>query len=283
MKKNSNSLMLDVRDRCFKHSLLAVSMALGGAMLGMSPAHAGPSPAMAIFEISDAELGHMRGKFLAAAGQVMHFGVEMVTQWQAASGQTISASGKLDINLAGHTPQVSFRPTITVEQRAPTGVAGNQGTTFVSGGDGLQNVNGVVQNIQVAGVSNGVTNTIGLNVKASSAEPGMQTLSENPLSESITTANGSTASVSLGANGLNVAVVVPDQGQALQRIRSTGSTGSTGMHGGQVLQSVQLGGNVNQIHNMINLHVQMNSGSGLASRAGNVLQALRMMPRASVF
>lgn len=276
MKKIINSFRLAACAKFHKHSVLAMSVAMAGAMLAMTPARAGPPPGLVLSELSDSALGLMRGKFLTA-GQVMYFGVEIVTKWQTASGQKISAAGNLEINLAGNTPQVSFKPTITVEQKATTSVAGNHGTTLVSGGGGLQNVNGVVQNIQVAGASNGVTNTIGLNIKNSPAQPGLQTLPGSPLNASTTTANGSTASVSLGANGLNVAVAVPDQGQAVQRIRTTG------MHGGQVLQSVQLGGNSNQIQNMINLNVQMNSGAGLASHAGNVLQALKMMPQGSVF
>lgn len=262
--------------KCCAQSVLAMSVVMAGAMLVMTPARAGPSLGTAIFEIADSELRLMRGKFLMA-GQVTYFGVEMVTQWLTASGQAISASGNLEVSLAGNTPQVAFKPTIAVEQKAAASATGNLGTTMVSGGGGLQNVNGVVQNIQVAGVSNGVTNTVGLNIKASSAPPAVQAQPGNPLNASATTADGSTANVSLGAGGLNVAVMVPGQGQAIQRIRSTGD------HGGQVLQSVQLGGNINQIHNMINLNVQMNSGSGLTSAAGNVLQALKMMPQSSGF
>lgn len=269
-----------VAPRCTLWQRSTLVMTIAATMLAMSPARAGLPPGMDVFDhadvISDAALGHMRGRFVAA-GQVMHFGVEMVTQWLTASGQTIIASGNLQVNLAGSAPQVGFKPTITVQQNAATGGANNQGTTSVSGGDGLQNVNGVVQNIQVAGISNGVTNSIGINVKASSAQPDMQPLSASSLNASTTTANGSVATVSLGSNGMNVAVMVPDQGRAIQQIRNVG------MNGGQVLQSVQLGGNINQIQNRINISVQMNAGFGLASHAGNLLQAMRMIPQHSSF
>lgn len=257
-----------------KRSLLVVAIA--GALLVMSPVRAAMPPGMEVFdnatEISDADLGHMRGKFVAA-GQVMYFGVEMVTQWLTASGQLISASGNLQVNVAGSTPQVSFKPSITVDQGAPTNQTAIQGVSTASGGGGLQNVNGVVQSIQVAGAANGVANSIGMNVRVSSALPDNQ-LQSGPLSASIITPNGSLASVSLGAGGMQVSVAVPDQGQAIQQIRNAG-----GSVGGQVLQSVQLGGNLNQIHNMIQLNVQMsNLGSNLASRSGDMLQAMQLMP-----
>ncbi|MDI1268297.1 MAG: hypothetical protein PSV40_04250 [Polaromonas sp.] len=254
--------------------------ALAGALATLPLARAALPPDLNVFDhatvIADDELGHMRGKFVAA-GQVMYFGVEMVTQWLASSGQAITASGVLQINLSGNTPQVSFVPTITVEQKAAMGGAASQGSAVAGGGGGLQDVTGVVQNIQVAGTSNGITNTIGINVQNASGQPAPQPQSTGLLSASTTTASGSVASVGLGSNGMNVAVAVPDQGRAMQQIRQVG------MGGGQVLQSVQLGGDVNQIHNRINLNVQMNSASGPASLAGNQLLGMKLMPQSGAF
>lgn len=258
----------------------ALVAALAGTLATLPLARAALPPDLNVFdhasEIPDGELGHMRGKFVAA-GQVMYFGVEMVTRWLASSGQAITASGMLQINLAGNTPQVSFVPTITVEQKAAMGSTASQGTAVATGGGGLQDVTGVVQNIQVAGASNGVTNTIGINVQNASAPPALQSPSQGALSASTTTASGSVASVGLGGNGMSVAVAVPDQGRALQQIRQVG------MGGGQVLQSVQLGGDVNQIQNRINLNVQMNSASGPASPAGNQLLGMKLMPQGGTF
>lgn len=258
----------------------ALVAALAGTLATLPLARAALPPDLNVFDhatvIADDELGHMRGKFVAA-GQVMYFGVEMVTQWLASSGQAITASGVLQINLAGNTPQVSFVPTITVEQKAAMGGAAGQGSAVVAGGGGLQDVTGVVQNIQVAGTSNGITNTIGINVQNTSGQPAAQAPTTGPLSASTTTASGSVASVGLGSNGMSVAVAVPDQGRAMQQIRQVG------MGGGQVLQSVQLGGDVNQIHNRINLNVQMNSASGPASPAGNQLLGMKLMPPSGAF
>ena len=258
----------------------ALVAALAGALVTLPLARAALPPDLNVFdhasEIPDGELGHMRGKFVAA-GQVMYFGVEMVTRWLASSGQTITASGVLQISLAGNTPQVSFVPTITVEQKAAMGGTASQGSAVASGGGGLQDVTGVVQNIQVAGASNGITNTIGINVQNASGPTALQSQPQGALSASTTTASGSVASVGLGGNGMSVAVAVPDQGRAMQQIRQVG------MGGGQVLQSVQLGGDVNQIHNRINLNVQMNSASGPASPSGNLLLGMKLMPQSGTF
>ncbi|MDO8373727.1 MAG: hypothetical protein Q7T39_17540 [Polaromonas sp.] len=254
--------------------------ALAGALVTLPLARAALPPDLNVFDhaavVPDDELGHMRGKFVAA-GQVMYFGVEMVTRWLASSGQSITASGVLQISLAGNAPLVSFVPTITVEQKAAMGGSASQGSAVAGGGGGLQDVTGVVQNIQVAGTSNGITNTIGINVQNTSGQSAQQPLSTGPLSASTTTASGSVASVGLGSNGMNVAVAVPDQGRAMQQIRQVG------MGGGQVLQSVQLGGDVNQIQNRINLNVQMNSASGPASPSGNQLLGMKLMPQSGAF
>ena len=258
----------------------ALVTALAGTLATLPLARAALPPDLNVFDhatvIADDELGHMRGKFVAA-GQVMYFGVEMVTQWLASSGPAITPSGVLQISLAGNTPQVSFVPTITVEQKAAMGGAAGQGSAVAAGGGGLQDVTGVVQNIQVAGTSNGITNTIGINVQNTSGQPAAQAPSTGPLSASTTTASGSVASVGLGSNGMSVAVAVPDQGRAMQQIRQVS------MGGGQVLQSVQIGGDVNQIHNRINLNVQMNSASGPASPAGNQLLGMKLMPPSGAF
>lgn len=265
------------------HKRSMMAMALSGAMLAMSPAKAGLPPDMSVFdqatEIPDSDLGHMRGKFVAS-GQIMYFGVEMVTQWQAANGEMIAASANLNVNLANNTPQVSFQPTITVEQNGVASNGAAHGTAVATGGGGLENVSGVVQSIQAAGTFNGVNNSIGMNVEILPGQGGGQlpSLPGGPLSASVTTPSGTMATVDLASTGMRVAVAVPDQGQAIQQIRSLG------MGGGQVMQSVQLGGDLNQIHNMINLNVQMNAlSSDLAARSANVLSGLKMLPQPGLF
>lgn len=260
-----------------------LAMALIGALSMTATANAGLPPDLGVFdqaeELPDAALGHMRGKFVSS-GQVMYFGVEMVTRWQTAAGEVIRAGAEFGVNFAGHTPRVEFRPTITAEHNGTPSLQTAQGNSMASGAGGLDNVSGVVQNIQVAGTSNGVGNTIGMNVEmlsSPSTAPASAPAANGPETQSVQTASGTTATVSMAGNGIGVAVTVPDQGRAVQQIRNVAQGG------GQVLQSVQLGGNLNQIHNLINLNVKMDATNGLSSHSAQVLSGLRMLPQSGTF
>lgn len=269
-----------VRPEAMKMPILIA--ALSSSLLTVSIAHAALPDDMSVFEqaeeLPDNALSHMRGKFLAS-GQVVYFGVEMVTQWQTSAGELITATADLGVNLSGNTPSVAFQPSISAQQGDTSTDTTSYGTSEVGGAGGLDSVSGVVQNIQVAGTSNGVANSIGMNVEMVSAGgstmvSGIQ--GQNALS--VQTENGSTATVSMGNNAIGVSIAVPSQGQTVQQIRSLA------MGGGQVMQSVQLGGDLNQIRNMINLNVQMNALSpSMNTRTGDVLAGLKMLPQTSVF
>jgi hypothetical protein len=87
-----------------------------------------------------------------------------------------------------------------------------------------------------------------------------------------TTPNGTTASVGLSNNQMGVAITVPDQGRAIQHIQSSTT-------GGQIQQSVQVGGNLNQIRNRINLNVELNPLPSTASSGAinSVLSSMRLL------
>lgn len=260
-----------------------ISTLCGGALFIANAASGGILPSdISVFaqaeEISDNSLGNMRGKFVSS-GNIMYFGVEMVTQWQTSAGETITATADLGVNLSNNTPQVTFKPSITAEQSVTSSGATNSGSSVVGGAGGLDGVSGVVQNIQVAGTSNGVANSIGMNVQQISGPVTNQSTGiANENTMSVQTASGSTATVSMVNNALGVSVSVPSQGQTIQQIRSLA------MGGGQVMQSVQLGGDQNQIRNMINLNVQMNAlSSSMNARTGDVLAGLKILPQANLF
>jgi hypothetical protein len=227
-----------------------------------------------LIELSDEALMHMRGKFISA-GEMRYFGVEMVTYWQASTGELIVATANLSVDFTESNPQIGFMPTITVQQKNAVTSASPEvnNNSVVTGGDGLNDVTGVVQNIQVAGVSNGVTNTIGLTVEASSAPThiGLPLISGSQ-SLSKVTPNGTTVNVDLSNNQMGVAVTVPNQGLTMQHIRSTAT-------GGQVQQSAQVGGNLNQIRNLINLNIATDPlRAKLSSGAINsVLSSIRLL------
>jgi hypothetical protein len=274
------------RDRLHGPTLCAFKLkttivVLSGVLLIASPiANAALPSDMTVFsqaqELPDEALSHMRGKFVAQ-GKIMSFGIEMVTQWQSSIGEVIRATGDLRIDLSGQ-PNVSFIPSITVQQNGSSGsIPTTQGTSIAGGAGGLENVTGVVQNIQVAGRFNGIENNIVLNVRrgATTSQPfapqGQSTIS-------VQTPNGSSATVSMADNGIGISVVIPDQGQAIQQIRSVAQGG------GQVLQSVQLGGDLNNIQNMININVNMNTvAANTNSRLTDVLTNLRGLSQAGLF
>lgn len=243
--------------------------------------HANDIPEMSVFanayELPDSVLGETRGKFVSA-GQIMNFGVQMVTEWITASGEVINATGNLAINMSGGSPVASFQPVISVHQVSPTSYTGSGTNNIVSGGEGLNNVTGVVQSIQVAGNANGIGNGIGISVKRYDENTPNTVNGSNVSQLDVTTPGGNNANVSLVGNGISVAVGVVNQGQAMQSIRSI-SQGS-----GQVLQSVRLGGDLNQIRNMINLDIQTRvSASNASLNAAQMLTTLKQLAPVSTF
>ena len=233
-------------------------------------------PEAAVFansqELSDHILGETRGKFVSN-GQVMNFGVEMVTQWITSTGESINAAGRLAIDVSGREPRASFRPNITVQQSNPQSIAASHGNNFVSGSSGLNNVTGVVQTIQVAGNTNGVGNAIGVKIRRSNNPVNSFSGNASVNSLGVNTASGSSANVALANNGMSVGVNVANQGESMQAIRSI-SQGN-----GQVMQSVRLGGDMNQINNLINLDVQLKNN--MMSNNLNTNQLLSSMRQLS--
>ncbi|MCX4192528.1 hypothetical protein [Methylophaga sp. OBS1] len=259
--------------RRFKPKAVALSAALIFCITAPHHAYA-ELPEMGVFanahELSDDVLGETRGKFVSG-GQIMTFGVQMMTEWITSSGEVINASGRLAISMGQGQPRVSFEPVINVHQVQVNQVAVSQGTNVVSGSKGLDSVTGVVQSIQVAGNANGIGNSIGVSVRRYNGGHGVNT-SNSPGNLNVITPSGNAASVSLANNGLSVAVDVVDQGQAQQAIRSI-SQGN-----GQVMQSVRLGGSLNQIRNMINLDIQTRiDRTGPNLNQQQVLSSLRQL------
>lgn len=231
-------------------------------------------------EVPDGELQHMRGKF-ASNNQVLYFGVEMVSQWQTQTGTTVTAGANLNIDFqAGGNgkPVVYYAPTVSVVQQGQGAIQmQNDGTNSVSGGAGLANVSGVSQSIQVAGKSNRILNGIDMQVNLTSASRGGGSIpgavGAHAGTVSATGGDGTIATVSLGNNSLGLDVVVPGQGEVLQQIRNQG-----------MFQSARIGGDLNQIHNTIVMHIGINAGAGSAGGgAYSALQSLRDLQQKGMF
>ncbi len=249
-----------------------IVIALAGALALIPTARAGLPPDIEVFnnmqEVSDADLGHMRGKF-AANNQVMYFGVEMVSQWQTPTGSFVTAGANLDIDFSSGSPTVHYAPTVTIVQgQATTDPASN---TSVSGGGGLANISGVSQSIQVAGRTNNIRNDINMQVDEFSGSQGgyIATATQGSAgSISQTGSDGTVATVTLGHNSIGLNVDVPGQGQVLQQIRDQG-----------LMQAVRIGGDLNQIHNQITMHIGLSMATGLSGTGiTTALQSLRGIP-----
>ena len=231
-------------------------------------------------EVPDGELQHMRGKF-ASNNQVLYFGVEMVSHWQTATGTTVIAGANLNIDFqAGGNgkPVVHYVPTVSVVQQGQGATQmQNGGTNSVSGGAGLANVSGVSQSIQVAGRSNRILNGIDMQVDLASAKRGgssiMGAVGAYAGTVSATGDDGTMATVRLGNNSIGLDIVVPGQGEVLQQIRDQG-----------MFQSARIGGDLNQIHNAITMHIGINTGAGnAAGGAYSALQSLRDLQQKGIF
>lgn len=265
--------------RRFKPRAVALSVLIF-CIAPLQHAHA-ELPEMGVFsnaqELSDDVLGETRGKFVSA-GQIMTFGIRMVTEWITSTGEVINASGTLAVNMANNQPSISFEPVISIHQAQPVGQPSSQGNNFVTGGQGLENVTGVVQSIQVAGNTNGIGNSIGISVKQYNESGNNPPVGNTGANLNVTTPSGNTAAVALVNNGLSVNVNVLEQGQAQQAIRSI-SQGN-----GQVLQSVRLGGDLNQIRNLINLDIQTrNNAVSSSANTQQILSSLRQLSQTTPF
>jgi hypothetical protein len=265
------------------HPRKKIAMILAGTLAFSPMARAALPQGLDVFngmqEVSDSDLGHMRGKF-ASNDKVMYFGVEMVSQWLTPTGNLVTAGANLTIDFKGNggsTPTVQYVPTVTIVQQgqgAPAPLNGN--TNVVSGGAGLANVNGVSQSIQVAGQSNDIKNGIDMQVDISSAAQGgtiASAMQGQAGALSKTGDDGTVATVTLADNSIGVSVTVPGQGQVLQQIRNQG-----------MFQSARIGGDLNQIHNAITMHIGLNAASGNAfGGAYAALQGLKSMPQNGMF
>jgi len=257
--------------------VLSIGMAV---LLAFSPiANASLPDGIDVFgnmpEVSDSNLGQIRGKF-ASNDQVLYFGVEMVSQWLTPTGNLVTAGANLNVDFRGNvnTPTVQYAPTISMVQQG-TSTPQTGGVNAVSGGGGLSNVQGVSQSIQVAGQSNSIHNGMDIQVDATSSAPG-GVLSGAVQSQagalSQTGVDGSVATVTLANNSLGVEVV-PGQGQVLQQIKNQG-----------MFQSARIGGDLNQIHNAITMHIGLSNGvGGNLGGAYAAIQGLKNLPQTGMF
>ncbi len=211
-------------------SILAASLPVGASTL-FQPA-----------EVSDQELAQMRGRYVLP-DRIISFGVVMTSTWQNGAGQVIGA--QVALNVANG----QIQPSLYVRQISSSG-AGNgsvvTGSGTITGGAGLDNVQGIVQSVRTAGDLNAGLNDLRLRITTGGGEtlvdPDAQPWSG---SQDFSNAAG-LVRVSARAGGISIALNASQgQGSSSQQI------------GGGVAQHANITGTLNDVRNLAALNIAL--------------------------
>jgi hypothetical protein len=258
---------------------IAFGIAAGGAPQAV--AFEPGMPELAVFarapQIPDGALSQMRGRFISQ-GQIISFGVSMVSQWITPLGQTLTAGATMGVELTHDQPVVSFQPNLNITQ-GTVAAASPQNASYVASGSGIRNVSGVAQGIQVAGDSNSITNNTSISVTTdaivmpagAAGSRGTHSLSES----------GATVAATLDSGAVGVSITIPNQGQVIQQIQGGTMRAGSLAAGSGLVQLVQTTGSLQQIRNVAQLQIQLKSLTGLAdhSNFNHALDLLRGLAR----
>lgn len=225
-------------------------------------------------EVSDQELGTMRGRYTLGNNAVAWFGVSMISTWQSSTGQVLQSTLTLSMNFSGSQPKISFIPSviITAADAPMPAASATAANTLAYGpirnvsGLGLANVGGVVQSVQIAGDGNLASNLANLSTSYGNA-PASGTGSSN--SSQTTTNNGASATASYSNGVAQVLLNVAGEGSVRQWIQN----GSLG-------QSIQLTADNQVVSNFLDVDLvrqTLTSNTQLAQNvAQNVAQAINL-------
>lgn len=191
-------------------------------------------------EVADHELAELRGRYVLP-DRIISFGVVMSSTWQNSAGQVIGA--EVAVNVANGQVQ----PSLQVREISSLGtgaeVAG--GTGVITGGNGLDSVNGIVQSMRTAGDLNSGLND--LRVQISTGGSATTSTESQPWTGSQAFGNAAgTVSVSSRNGGINIAL------QAGQ-----GHGFSSQQIGGGVAQHANISGSLNEVRNLATLNVAL--------------------------
>lgn len=222
--------------------------------------------------VSNAELAAIRGKFVDGR-RVTFFGIKMNTWWRRADKDDFHMQMKVGFDLS----RSRFSPRLSMYRTANLGTATSKsGATKldnVSDNGALESVSGVVQNIQVAGDSNGVQNDVAWVVTDQDHTADTEGLVEVNSSGTLNhvTDDGVATQISADAEGIGYQVDIPDVGKVTQRISRSQ------LSGGNILQSTQLNSDLNQVLNQIGLTVELSPASSIVGGSRSFHRALRSM------
>ncbi|UNK58738.1 hypothetical protein MNQ95_06535 [Pseudoxanthomonas daejeonensis] len=271
------------RSLCIAIGLVTAPAALPAlAQQQEGPGAVSPS-ASGLTELSDEEMGDMRGRYTVSSTTVAWFGVTMVSTWQNQAGQQLTSSMKVSMDVSKpDKPQVTFQPHVSITAvDAPPPVPGGQREIDNAG---LANVTGVAQSVQVAGDANVAHNVAKITVRDQPAEspaPASSTegvaavaaiappMAVDPAASASTIATASVAGMSAVAqledNAARVLLQIDGQGAVEQWISRSGMG-----------QTIQLAADGQQASNWMELDIVRNTSQGRTVLGQNVAQAISL-------
>ncbi|HSH49873.1 MAG TPA: hypothetical protein VK991_14970 [Halomonas sp.] len=211
-------------------------------------------------QLSDAELGQLRGRFVDK-GRIMFFGIQMSSKWRTSAGEDLMAGANLRGDLSGATPSVTYEPYLTMETvDALPGLTSGNGAIVRDAGTG--NARGVAQTIQAGGNLNVAANELQIEVRDAAGYRASSGASASNMEQRLP--SGTRMTVSSGAQGLGVELQVPGLGSVTQSIEP-----SRGLR-----QSIQLTSDSQRVHNITRLQLYMGGGGTAGAKAAGVLGAV---------
>lgn len=245
---------------------------LGAAALVLghwaAPAHADDARSgSGLEEISDEELGTMRGRYTVGDNAVAWFGVKMISTWQNDAGKVLEGTLALSMDFTqGVQPKVSFEPTVSITQvDAPLPTTATGDVQRSVDGSGLAHVGGLVQSVQVAGDENVASNVTRLNVQDGDKPPSSTTTTATDHGVASAYGDGASARASFDGRNADVRLTIDGQGAVAQWI-----------HDGSIGQSVQLAADNQWVSNRMELDLVRQSVSANAQLAQNVAQSIAL-------
>lgn len=228
-----------------------------------------PTHATSVFkpiELKDQELSELRGRYVMP-GAIVYFGMSMTSTWQNAAGDVLGAKTTLQIQQNTIKPQFY----VSLINQKGNGSTPTNGNGSITGGAGLNTVQGVTQSTRTAGDGNSAYNNVDINVQQNGQAPALAANQGQALSSG-STISGSNAAGNLSVSSVNGGVQLAiqannNQGNAMQLIASGG-----------VMQAVNLIGAGNQVQNLTQLNVVLRNdlpSAGVLNTNLDQLKSLR--------
>ncbi|WP_460146089.1 hypothetical protein [Pseudomonas sp. S2_A02] len=215
-------------------------------------------------ELKDQELATLRGRYVMP-GRIISFGIVMTSTWQNANGEVIGATSSMQIQQSTIKPQ--FYVSMIDEKGNGSARSQGTGTGTVTGGNGLNSTEGVIQVVRAAGDHNTAYNNVEINVTKASQAPATQQQGQ-------TLAPGSTLASANGAGSLSVS----STGTGVQlNIVASSNQGSTVQRLGQggLMQNTTLLGGGNQVSNLTSFNVVLRDNVATTGSLNGNLDQLR--------